>query len=521
MSTYAEIRQKKLEANRQNLLALGIAQDVPKKEEPKPKPVKTKAPAKRKAVAPADENVERRRSTRMRPSVMTSDELAAAATADKLAKEEEEEEKRRRKHDPRTIEALSRVTGSLDQLSLQDELKSLATRSKAIEKTWFETEAPVYPTKESVETLQSTLEELEHRGTVKITPERVYSLHYHPDTTKDLIFIGDKEGNVGLWDATETQAADDDGEGENKGRYWHWRAHQRSISSLKFAPTDLGTLYTASYDCTLRKTNLETGYSEEVIDVDRWVEFGDGLLHAFDFNREGNQIWAVDNDGGIIHRDLREPMQQARRWQADVAKIGGLSVNPINPFVGVTAHLKHDLRLWDFKKLLGMPEDADSRDINENCVVSQYEHSKACSSSYWDRSGTKVLTTSYDDLIRVFDINPRKLGQYLDKDLVPSVKMGHNCQTGAYVSVFRAHWSTCPTLPLHVIVANMDRTLDVLAPFPSPKGKSVVQLTDEVITAVPAVTASHPTREGRFAGGNSSGKISFYAPPDEPVEAEE
>lgn len=61
-----------------------------------------------------------------------------------------------------------------------------------------------------------------------------------------------------------------------------------------FNLTDLSRsqqLYTSSYDCTLRKTNLETGYSEEVIDVDRWVEFGDGLIHAFDFNREGNQLW--------------------------------------------------------------------------------------------------------------------------------------------------------------------------------------------------------------------------------------
>lgn len=236
-----------------------------------------------------------------------------------------------------------------------------------------------------------------------------------------------------------------------------------------------------------------------------------------------------------------------------------------------------------------MPEDADMKHINENCVVSRYEHSKACSSSYWDRSGTKVLTTSYDDQIRgefgrlepvtiradfsrlsVFDINPRQLGQYVGKDLVPSLKMAVSrssplplfekslslslpnsttarvCRllltlfcfphadfdlalltAGAYVSVFRAHWSTCPTLPLHVVVANMDRTLDVLGPYHSPRpGKSavqqiVVQLTDDVITAVPAVTATHPTREGRLVGGNSSGKISFYAPPDEPIEAEE
>ncbi|ORY38511.1 WD40-repeat-containing domain protein [Leucosporidium creatinivorum] len=520
MSVYAQLYQKRHAQDEQ----IRVALDLVELQAPRPSPTKPKASKAPQRKAPADETGKRK--SGRQTSAKGVDELstaAAAAQADELAKKEEEEEKRRRKHDPRTIEALDRVTGSLDQFSLRDDLKSLAARSKAIEKTWFDTEPPAYATEESAEELQSALKELEHRGTVKITPERVYSLHYHPDTTKDLIFVGDKEGNVGLWDATEAQAADEEGEGEDKGRCWHWRAHQHSISSLKFAPTDLDTLYTASYDCTLRKTNLETGSAEEVIDVDRWVDSENGWIHAFDFNREGNQIWAVDNDGGIIHRDLREPMQQARRWKVDDWKIGSISVNPIKPSIGVTAHLKHGLCLWDFEKLLGMPEKSETPAIDKECVVSRYEFSKGCSSSFWDRSGTKVLTTSYDDLIRVFDINPRKLGR--KKDLVPSVEMGHNCQTGAYVSVFRAQWSTCPTLPLHAIIANLDRTLDVYAPYPSlqnqPRVRSVARLGERIDSTVPAITASHPTREARFVGGHSGGKVSFYAPPDDWIDVDE
>lgn len=61
----------------------------------------------------------------------------------------------------------------------------------------------------------------------------------------------------------------------------------------------------------------------------------------------------------------------------------------------------------------------------------------------------------------------------------------------------------------------MGRKLDIFSPYPEPQGDHLVQLTDESITAVPAVTASHPTRAGRYAGGNASGKISFWAPPNE------
>jgi len=47
-----------------------------------------------------------------------------------------------------------------------------------------------------------------------------------------------------------------------------------------------------------------------------------------------------------------------------------------------------------------MPQDSDVAKIKKNCVISKYNHSKACSSGFWDRSGSRVLTTSFDDLIR-------------------------------------------------------------------------------------------------------------------------
>lgn len=60
--------------------------------------------------------------------------------------------------------------------------------------------------------------------------------------------------------------------------------------------------------------------------------------------------------------------------------------------------------VWDLKKLLGMPDDDHSSaaygDDFSDCVVATYEHTKACSSTYFDRSGTKILTTSYDDVLR-------------------------------------------------------------------------------------------------------------------------
>jgi hypothetical protein len=36
----------------------------------------------------------------------------------------------------------------------------------------------------------------------KITPDRVYSLAVHPTTDKDLVFVGDRKGWLGIWNAS-------------------------------------------------------------------------------------------------------------------------------------------------------------------------------------------------------------------------------------------------------------------------------------------------------------------------------
>lgn len=36
----------------------------------------------------------------------------------------------------------------------------------------------------------------------------------------------------------------------------------------------------------------------------------------------------------------------------------------------------------------------------EDCVVARYAYEKACTSAYFDATGTRILSTSYDDTIR-------------------------------------------------------------------------------------------------------------------------
>jgi hypothetical protein len=75
--------------------------------------------------------------------------------------------------------------------------------------------------------------------------------------------------------------------------------------------------------------------------------------------------------------------------------------------------------------------------------------------------------------------------------------------------VFKAQWSTS-ALPIpHFTVGDMKRFLDV---YDTEKNTTTRKLYDgEHVTAVPAITASHPSRAGRFYGATGAGKVSFFA----------
>lgn len=75
------------------------------------------------------------------------------------------------------------------------------------------------------------------------------------------------------------------------------------------------------------------------------------------------------------------------------------------------------------------------------------------------------------------------------------------------MTVLRAHWSQVPSLPPHLFTGDMHRTVTLYSPGAA---KPVRTFADEALTAVPAVTAAHPTREGRYFGGAASGKVSFW-----------
>ena len=74
----------------------------------------------------------------------------------------------------------------------------------------------------SMKRLQETMGALSMKAMKRITPDRVYSLAVHPTTDKDLVFIGDRKGWLGIWDASadaEDLEKVEEGEEDELDRY--------------------------------------------------------------------------------------------------------------------------------------------------------------------------------------------------------------------------------------------------------------------------------------------------------------
>ncbi|KAJ7581437.1 WD40-repeat-containing domain protein [Mycena floridula] len=562
LSQYEIEREANIARNKALLEQLELKQAVeglgfPAKPVPatKAKPIQ---PAKR---TPRQSEVEgpRRQSARLRGGPVDPDETPAkkrkreAERHKQLAREAEErieaEEQQRIAKRPRhhdlDMEALAEAE---DAKGLSEEFQSIPGVSRRV----GDPEAFAFDSDQRdqrcVEELREKLQNLKVVSRAKVTNDRVYSAAYHPEVTKDLIFFGDKHGQLGVWDAQappeEVQDEDGDVSTDDRegGKYWrlqvHWPATSKSsISSIKVDPLNANNLYTSSYDGTIRSLSFTTGVSTEVFAAE------DTLLCSIDLTPTGQEMWISDALGGLTHLDLRQRKSQAKWFNLSSVKIGCVSVNPTRPHFLLTASNDRSLKIWDIRKLESIsgaqastsspgPGDDEApppieydADIvtrfldspkGKGCLRSEWRHEKSVSSAYWDPRGRSIVSTSYDDTLRLWDIDSSR---FESKTAFPSSRpfsmLKHNCQTGKWLSVFKAQWSTNPDYypPFHgssgLSIGNMTHSLDIY----SGKGDLIAKLSDKSrITAVQAVTCSHPNVLERAVSGNASGRCVLWAP---------
>lgn len=285
-------------------------------------------------------------------------------------------------------------------------------------------------------------------GRIKLVPERIYSMAFHPSADKPVVFAGDKLGNLGIIDASQKNEPsnvkqEDDDDDDPDPVLSIIKPHTRTISAMHTHPSKPGMLFTASYDSSIRGIDLQKSVATEVYGPE--ARDDDDPISGIDSAaNDPNVLYFTTLNGGFGQYDTRTPAKDAKVWQLSEKKIGGFSLHPLAPHYAATASLDRTMKLWDLRKVTkSLPT-----------LVGEHESRLSVSHAAFNSSG-QVATSSYDDTIKIHSFGTGKqskkgaqalesmktwkIGHELGDDVMkPEVVVRHNNQTGKH-SPFPTH----------------------------------------------------------------------------------
>ncbi|RKP11180.1 WD40-repeat-containing domain protein [Thamnocephalis sphaerospora] len=294
-----------------------------------------------------------------------------------------------------------------------------------------------------------------------------------------------------------------------------YRPHAGTIAAMRYTP-DGSRLFTSSYDGTVRYLDLASQHFMEAYAYTRTADNPyaprDMLIGSLDLDPgRPDLLWFSTNDGDVGRRDLRVPINEGMvLYPLLQKKIGCLSINPGagRHHLLATASLDRVLRIWDARKLSAVADEVPSV-TSDGPLLAEFAHGKSVTSAYWSPSGDHLVSTSYDDTLRIFSpsFDAADTKTLAPLSLNEPLGIHHNCQTGRWLTMLRANWARPLQHPTFVI-GNMRRTVDL---FSGVTGELLWTLTaPDIVTAVPAVTAYHPSRHA-VVGGNGSGRMLVWS----------
>ncbi|EFQ27254.1 WD domain-containing protein [Colletotrichum graminicola] len=337
---------------------------------------------------------------------------------------------------------------------------------------------------------------------IKICPQRIYASTFHPTEEKALIFAGDKEGALGVFDASQDGPPESNDDDDGQEVEWKepeigaYKIHSRTITTIIVSPYDHQKVLTSSYDSTIRVLDLAKDMCVPVWEPADKEE--DVPLSAIDVPLTDKDLIYFSTLGGAVGKvDTRDP-KGFETWQLSDNKIGGFSLNPREPHLLATASLDRTVKIWDLRNIKG------KGDMRFPAMLYEHDSRLSVSHASWSPGG-HIATSSYDDTIKIYDWADRAAWDSSD-GMEPKEVIEHNNQTGRWVTILKPQWHRRPRDGIQkFVIGNMNRFVDVYAA----NGEQLAQLGGDGISAVPAVAQFHPTMDW-VAGGTASGKLCLW-----------
>ncbi|XP_049514852.1 WD repeat-containing protein 76 isoform X2 [Dermacentor silvarum] len=310
----------------------------------------------------------------------------------------------------------------------------------------------------------------------KVVPARITAMVVHPSLTATLVFAGDKLGNFGFLKL-----------GTSENVVETYTPHTSGLMCLRIRPEEPQKIYSGSYDDTLRCADIERGIFDELYRTDPDV----GVMH-FDWMLDNTMIVAHAS-GQVSFLDTRAQEKRTGLYQLHSRKVRTINAHPMNSWWFLTGSVDTTVKLWDSRMM--------SR--RSPVPLGTLSHNRSCSAAFLSPvEGSKVVSTSFDDTIRISNINQAT------GEMKQQTTLKHNNMTGRWLSPLRAVWMPgCDEL---FLVGSMEypRRIEVY----SSSGTLLYKFMGESLASVCSLIDVHPERL-IIAGGNSSGKLHVLVEP--------
>lgn len=436
VSDYERKRQETIAKNQTLLrnLALdaaqtGLAPSSRKKATPTSKPKKRAAPKVKEEIVPL------RTSSRLKGIVADSEVHKRKAEDESVALQQAEHAKRQR------------VSGDLNVSDILVSGKGWDASGNLLSGVGpAEPYVRTFGSQDIKETTNKELKELRERvsglalwqdvepNRIKMTPERIYSMAFHPTAEKALIFAGDKKGNLGIFDSSQStpiKAEDDEDEHTFEAAITTLKPHTGAITAFQFSHTDPNAVFMASHDSSIRRLDLAKGVAVEVY-APADSKSNEGLTGLQISHQDPNILYFTSLYGTFGIHDMREGKSQTQAYELSEKKIGGFTLHPAYPHFIVTASLDRYMRLWDLRKISGKGAEKMPALVGEHLSRLSVSHAA------FNGAG-QVATSSYDDTIKIYDFSDCgkwKAGYSLsEEEMEPKTVVKHNNQTGRWVTM--------------------------------------------------------------------------------------
>ncbi|GJQ14212.1 hypothetical protein GpartN1_g6003.t1 [Galdieria partita] len=316
------------------------------------------------------------------------------------------------------------------------------------------------------------------QGFLKVVPHRIYSVAF-AYTAKPLALAGDKWGYLGIWSPLEEHQS---------SIVLTLQPHIRAISKIFSHPTLDNQLLTCSYDGTVRILSLSHSICDTLLDIEDLLFYDMSCLDA------GNCFLVASNAGKILFTDKRDP-KSTQTILLHEKKISCVDIFP-DQHTFCTCSGDRSVCIWDFRKI-----SFDNQ--IKSTPIQTWLHSKAVTASRVSPSGKFILTTCYDNYLRVFQ-SPLSTAKNEDALLY---QIAHNNNTGRWITPFAAEWD--PQNDNLFFCGSMEKPRGVDL-FHMGKSLETSRLVQENLTSIIPRLAVHPTT-GMIVGGSSSGRMFSFA----------